>query len=112
MTRSSERVRRFSAGERWIHLTLGVLMGVCIVTAALLYVDPLSALVGRRRLVASVHYGAGLLLPVPLVVGYLASAAFRADVRRLNRFLPTDGAWLRDLGRGGSPRASSTRGRS
>jgi formate dehydrogenase subunit gamma len=88
-------IRRFTAGERWIHLTLAVVMGVLIVTAALLYVGPLSALVGRRDLVASLHYWSGLLLPLPLIVGYLTSAAFRDDVRRLNRFLPGDWAWLR-----------------
>jgi formate dehydrogenase subunit gamma len=95
MPPSPERIRRFSSGERWIHLSLGSLMGICILTAAILYWGPLSTLVGRRELVETVHYTSGLLLPVPLVVGALASRAFRADVRRLNRFLPGDGRWLR-----------------
>lgn len=88
-------IRRFTAGERWIHLALAAVMGVLIVTAALLYVGPLSALVGRRDLVASLHLWSGLVLPVPLILGYLASTAFREDVTRLNRFLPGDWAWLR-----------------
>ena len=43
---------------------------------------------GRRETVETVHYTSGLLLPLPLLIGVLASRAFRADVRRLNRFLP------------------------
>ena len=70
-------------------------MGVGILTAAMLYWGPLSTLVGRRDLVETVHLASGLLLPVPLLVGLLASASFRADARRLSRFLPGDGAWLR-----------------
>jgi formate dehydrogenase subunit gamma len=95
MPPSPDRIRRFSSAERWIHLTLGALMGICILTAAILYWGPLSTLVGRRELVEAVHYTCGLLLPVPLVVGALASRTFRADVRRLNRFLPGDWRWLR-----------------
>ncbi len=94
-------IRRFTAGERWIHLALATVMGMLIVTAALLYIGPLSAAVGRRDLVATVHLWSGLLLPLPLIVGYLASAAFRDDVARLNRFLPGDWAWLRARDRRG-----------
>jgi formate dehydrogenase subunit gamma len=80
-------------------------MGICIVTAAMLYWGPLSTLVGRRETVETVHYASGLLLPLPLIIGALASRAFREDVRRLNRFLPGDGRWLRssDRRRGGFP---------
>jgi formate dehydrogenase subunit gamma len=95
MPRSPDRIQRFTAGERWIHLAFGSLMGVCMLTAAMLYWAPLSTLVGRRDLVETVHFTAGLLLPLPLVIGALASRAFRADVRRLNRFLPGDVPWLR-----------------
>ena len=68
MLPSSEQVRRFTPGQRWTHLTFGLLMGVLIVTAALLYIDALSTLVGRRNLVATIHFFSGLLLPIPLVV--------------------------------------------
>jgi formate dehydrogenase subunit gamma len=101
MPRSPDRIRRFSPGERWIHASLGTLMGICIVTAAMLYWGPLSTLVGRRETVETVHYASGLLLPLPLIIGALASRAFREDVRRLNRFLPGDGRWLRSSGRRG-----------
>ena len=95
MTPSPDRIRRFTRAEHWIHLTFAALMGVCIVTAAMLYWGPLSTLVGRRDAVETVHYLAGLMLPLPLVVGAIASRAFRADVRALNRFLPGDWRWLR-----------------
>jgi formate dehydrogenase subunit gamma len=88
-------VRRFSAGERWVHRTTAVLVGVMLVTAAILYFAPLSQLVGRRALVATVHVYAGLALPLPFLVGWVRSVALRADVRRLNRFRPTDWEWLR-----------------
>ena len=69
MTRSPELLNRFTLGQRWIHWTLAALMGVCMLTAAFLYVDPLSTLVGRRDVVATLHFAAGLALPVPLLVG-------------------------------------------
>jgi formate dehydrogenase subunit gamma len=100
MLPSSEQVRRFTPGQRWTHLTFGLLMGVLIVTAALLYIDALSTLVGRRNLVATIHFFSGLLLPIPLVVAAVRSAAFRADARRLNRWQPADYRWLRRAVRG------------
>jgi formate dehydrogenase subunit gamma len=63
-------------------------------TAAVLYVGPLSVLVGRRHLVEMVHIYAGLALPGPMLAGAL-SAAYRADMRALDRFTPHDWVWLR-----------------
>jgi formate dehydrogenase subunit gamma len=88
------RVRRFTRAERWVHRTTALLMGLCVLSAACLYIPQLAELVGRRRLVVTVHEWSGLLLPVPLLAG-LASRALRADLRRLNRFAPYDRAWLR-----------------
>lgn len=88
------RVHRFSRAERWVHRTTAALMGVCVVTAAVLYIPQLAVLVGRRELVVRVHECAGLALPVPVLLG-LASRAFRADLRFLNRFGPHDKLWLR-----------------
>ncbi len=69
-------------------------MGGCLLTAAILYFGPLSVLVGRRTLVENIHVIAGIALPVPILLGWL-SAAFRADVSRLNRFRSADWRWLR-----------------
>ncbi|MCD0483846.1 cytochrome b/b6 domain-containing protein [Streptacidiphilus sp. ASG 303] len=88
------RLRRFTAAERWVHRSTAALMGLCLVTAACLYLPPLAELVGRRRLVVTVHEWSGILLPLPVLAG-LASRAFRADLRLLNRFGPHDRQWLR-----------------
>src|SRR6266700_2561700 len=95
---------RFTGGERWVHWATAALIGVCILTAAFLYVGPLAILAGRRRLIELIHVYAGFALPVPILLGWL-SRAFRRDVRRLNRFSPHDWAWLRsrDRRRGAVP---------
>ncbi|WP_369388272.1 cytochrome b/b6 domain-containing protein [Streptomyces sp. CG1] len=90
----SARVHRFSRAERWVHRTTAALMGVCVATAAVLYIPQLAVMVGRRELVVRIHECAGLALPVPVLLG-LASRAFRADLRFLNRFGPHDRLWLR-----------------
>jgi formate dehydrogenase subunit gamma len=71
------------------------LFGVCIATASALYVGPISAIVGRRVLVRTIHVYTGLALPIPILLGYVLSRSFRADVRRLNRFSDIDRRWLR-----------------
>jgi formate dehydrogenase subunit gamma len=85
---------RFSAAERAVHRATALLVGVLLLTGAALSVTPVALLVGRRPLLAAVHVAAGLLLPVPALLGLL-DPAFRADLARLNRFLPVDGEWLR-----------------
>lgn len=87
-------VSRFSPAERQIHRITAALTGVCLVSAGCLYLPPLAELVGRRHLVVTVHEWSGLLIPAPALLG-LASWAFRADLRRLNRFGPHDLTWLR-----------------
>lgn len=92
------RVRRFSRAERWVHRVTAALMLLCVATAAALYVPQIAELVGRRYLVVTIHEWSGLLLPVPFLLG-LGSRAFRADLRRLNRFGRHDRTWLRAVGR-------------
>ncbi|MFE0173986.1 cytochrome b/b6 domain-containing protein [Streptomyces sp. NPDC059002] len=99
------RVRRFSRAERWVHRTTAALMGLCVATAACLYIPQFAELVGRRALVVTVHEWSGLLLPAPFLAG-LASRAFRGDLRLMNRFGAHDTAWLRSvLRRGPRPAA-------
>ena len=83
---------RFSTAERWVHRTSSTLMMVALVTAAFLYLPMLAELVGRRRLLVTVHEWAGIVLPVPLVAG-IFFRSLRADLRRLNRFGPQDKGW-------------------
>jgi formate dehydrogenase subunit gamma len=85
---------RFTPAERLVHRCVAVLMGVCLVTAAILYNGSIMLAVGHRHLVELVHVWCGLALPVPMLLGAL-SAAYRSDVRRLNRFTPSDWRWLR-----------------
>lgn len=98
MTRPAERLRRFDRIERWVHWSVGGLVIVCIVTAAILYNGSLAVLVGNRHVVELVHVWAGFLLPVPLVLGCV-SGSYRRDLRRLNRFVSDDWKWLRSKGR-------------
>ncbi|WP_138759383.1 cytochrome b/b6 domain-containing protein [Modestobacter altitudinis] len=100
MTRPAEaravepELPRFGRTARWVHGLVGVLMLVCLLTAAVLYNSSLQVLVGHRRVVELVHVWCGSALPVPLVLG-LASAGYRAELRRLDRFTSADWRWLR-----------------
>ena len=91
---SESRGPRSPLAERLVHWLVAILMGTCLVTAAILYNGSLMLAVGHRHLVELVHVWSGLALPVPMLVG-AASAAYRSDVRRLNRFTPADWRWLR-----------------
>lgn len=97
-------LRRFGVAARAVHRSTAVLAAVCVGTAAALYLEPLAQLVGRRTLVVDLHVWSGLGLPVPALLGW-ASAAYRSDLRLLNRFGPVDAAWLRrrDRRRAGLP---------
>ena len=94
----SDTVARFSRGERWVHRTLGLLMGICLLTAFFLYYGPISVAVGHRHTVALVHVWAGYALAVPLLLGLL-SASYRSDLGILNRFSREDWRWLRSKNR-------------
>lgn len=95
---ASESLPRFTTAERWLHRTLGILMGVLLVTGAIMFFPDLSGLVGNRQIVTTSHEIAGWLIPLPLLLA-LGSRAFRADAGRLNRFLPRDWEWLRSSDR-------------
>jgi len=88
---------RFDSVERLVHWTTALLFVVALVTGTVLYVGPLSSLVGRRVLVKDLHIYSGLALPVPLLLGYAGRwrAGLRRDVRRLARWRPADWRWLR-----------------
>lgn len=100
-TEKGGSVKRFDAVERALHWINAGLFAVVMTTAAALYVPDISAMVGRREVVKTIHVYAGLALPVPLLLAALGprwGRAFRADVRRLNRWLPGDRQWFRQRG--------------
>jgi formate dehydrogenase subunit gamma len=89
-----DRLPRFTPVERFAHRAVACLTVVLLASGLVLYLPSLSLIVGRRPLVEGTHVVAGLLLPLPVLVA-LATPAFRADLRVLNRFAPADWAWLR-----------------
>ena len=89
-----DRLPRFTPVERFAHRTVAGLSLVLLASGLVLYLPSLSILVGRRPLVEGLHVVAGLLLPLPVLIA-LATPAFRADLRVLNRFTATDWTWLR-----------------
>jgi formate dehydrogenase subunit gamma len=86
-------IRRFGKVARAVHWTVAVLMIICIVTAAILYNRSFAVAIGHRHLVELIHVYSGFALPVPILLGAI-SAAYRQDLRRLNRFRPRDWRWL------------------
>ena len=95
------RLPRFDGAEMALHWVNAGLFAVLILTAAIMYIGPLTALVGRRELVRYIHVVSGLALPFPLLAARLGPwrHAFVADVRALARFDDDDRRWLRSLGR-------------
>jgi len=90
-------IERFARAERIVHWSTAALFVTLMLTGAALYAGPISTLVGRRDLVRTVHVASGLALPVPLLLGFVGSwgRALRRDLRRLDRWIPDDRAWLR-----------------
>jgi formate dehydrogenase subunit gamma len=88
---------RFDRVERAAHWSTATLFGVLMLTGAALYAGPISTLVGQREVVRTIHVGAGLLLPLPLLIGLGGrwGRALRRDLRRLGRFDDDDRRWLR-----------------
>lgn len=87
-------MQRFTRAERYTHRSLAIIMFILIATAAALYIPDISAVIGNRDLVKTIHSYAGFILPLPLLIA-LFFLAFRLDARELNRFHPHDWAWLR-----------------
>jgi formate dehydrogenase subunit gamma len=91
---TTSRLVRFTRIEHAVHRAVAILMLTSISTAAILYNGFLAVPVGHRRLVKLIHVYSGFALLVPIIVGAV-SAAYRADVGRLNRFTKADWHWLR-----------------
>ena len=91
-------IPRFDKVTRVVHWTTTILTVVLLGTGTILYVGQLSAIVGRRALLANIHVWSGILLLVPLVVGIVLprlGRCLRADVHGLGRWSKSDSRWLR-----------------
>ena len=94
---------RFDRRERALHWVNATLFGTLMLTGAALYAGPVSAIVGNREVVRTIHVYSGLLLPVPLLLAVLGrrGARLRTDLGRLNRWSRDDARWFRRRRRGG-----------
>ena len=91
-------IDRFDAVTRVVHWTTTILTAVLLGTGTILYVGQLSAIVGRRALLASIHVWSGILLFVPLLAAMALPRVgrhLRADVRELGQWTRNDRRWLR-----------------
>jgi formate dehydrogenase subunit gamma len=91
-------VRRFDVITRAVHWLTALLTLGLVSTGTVLYVGQLSAAVGRRAQLASIHVWCGLLLPVPLLAGVAlrhAGGGLRADLHELGWWSRSDRRWLR-----------------
>lgn len=95
VTAKPDTLPRFSAVETWVHRLTGALIAVLTATGAVLYYEPFALAVGRRPIVEGMHIAAGLLLPLPALVGCFVSAALRRDFAVLGRMTRIDWQWLR-----------------
>jgi formate dehydrogenase subunit gamma len=94
---------RFDRRERALHWVNATLFGILMLTGAALYAGPISALVGNREVVRTIHVYSGILLPVPLLLAVLGrrGARLRTDLGRLNRWSRDDARWFRRRQRAG-----------
>jgi formate dehydrogenase subunit gamma len=90
-----KRFPRFDRLERAVHWCNATLFLVLLLTGASLYASPLSTIVAHRHAVKTIHVYAGLLLPVPLLLGLLLpyGRQLRRDVARFNRWTADDRRW-------------------
>jgi formate dehydrogenase subunit gamma len=86
---------RFTATEKWVHRSTGVLIAALTISGAVLYYEPFALAVGRRPLVEGIHIAAGLLLPLPALAGTATSPSLRRDFAVLGRMTTLDWQWLR-----------------
>ena len=100
--RSEAPLLRFGRVERRLHWVNATLFSMLMLTGAVLYVGPLSAMVGRRELIRTIHVWSGIALPIPLLVAIVGrhGARLRRDFGELNRFAAGEARWFRARTRG------------
>ena len=89
---------RFDVLTRAVHWATAALGAVALGTGTILYVNQLSAKIGRRELLKNVHVVSSFGLVVPLLLGVLLprlGRRLRADLVDLSRWTAADRRWLR-----------------
>jgi formate dehydrogenase subunit gamma len=78
-----------------VHWCNATLFLVLLGTGASLYAGPLSTIIANRHAVKTIHVYAGLLLPLPLLIGILLPGGrrLRRDISRFNRWTVDDRRW-------------------
>jgi formate dehydrogenase subunit gamma len=78
------RIRRFDRVERSAHWVNAALFGIVMLTGSVLYIGQLSAMVGNREIVRTVHVYCGLAIPVAFLLAYLPrwGRAMRGTIAR------------------------------
>jgi formate dehydrogenase subunit gamma len=96
-----EALRRFDAVERLVHWSTAIMMLTLIVTGAILYLPALALRVGHRGLIENIHVITGLCLLGPLVLGLAGPwrSQLLADLRRFDRWSPSDFDWFHSITR-------------
>ena len=100
--KNNEFIIRFDLNERFVHWVTAILFLTCLLTGIALKSPPLMVLFGGRTGLRITHIFAGLLLPLPFIIGIVTSkrgSVFREDIRLLNRWTNTDIQWLKSWGR-------------
>ncbi|MBV9660525.1 MAG: cytochrome b/b6 domain-containing protein [Acidimicrobiales bacterium] len=98
-TTRPRELTRFDQVERVVHWINAALFMTLVATGAILYLDALQRLVGRRALIEDIHLASGLALPVPFAAALAGrwGAGLRRDLRRFNRWTRHDILWFRSL---------------
>jgi formate dehydrogenase subunit gamma len=94
-------LRRFDTVERLVHWSTAIMMLTLIVTGAILYLPALALRIGHRGLVENIHVITGLSLLGPLVLALAGPWGKRlwADLRRFDRWGPSDFDWFKGMAR-------------
>ena len=94
-------IERFDRVERIAHWVNATLFGVVMLTGSVLYIGQLSAMVGNREIVRTLHVYCGLAIPVAFLIAYSPrwGRALRKDFSRINRWSQDDKRWFRTMGR-------------
>ena len=98
----SKTLIRFDSAERLVHWSTAGLMLICIGSIVAMQIPSLMVFFGGRTPLRIVHIFSGLLLPFPLIYGFVKyknSKFLKSDLRDLGHFSTDDFKWLKSWGK-------------